>query len=115
MPEMDMMYLGISNYSEYSRRISTMNFRMNEYITLKTDTVKFTPVLSSLENTYGLSKALNINVVFSPGENHKDVVNSETLDFILSDDIFNTGISHFVFRREAIEQIPEFTYFIESR
>ena len=111
--EIDIMRLGIGNYDEYSERALKLNFGMDEYVILKMGERKYQPVLSTLENVYGLSKQRNIYFVFAPEEPEADFRKNEKLDFVFDDEIFNTGISHFIFLSENIKKIPSLSFFAE--
>ncbi len=110
----DIMQTGIRNYQEFSERASKMNFGMNEYVILITGDREFKPVLSNMENVYGLSNHRNISFVFAPEDENTIFKNTEKLDFVFNDEIFHTGISHFVFHRNSIEKIPRLSYFSQN-
>lgn len=114
LPDVDIMSLGIRDYNEFKARAARMNFGMKEYVSLKIAARKYQPVLSTLENVYGLSKHRNIYIVFNPGEDPEGFKNAEKLDFVFNDEIFNTGISHFIFHKTNIDGIPHFKFFTKK-
>ena len=61
----DIMFYNVMNTLDFKERVQTMNFNINEYISLNTEKNTFYPALHLFENTYGLSKHRNLNVVFS--------------------------------------------------
>ncbi|HET6243903.1 MAG: hypothetical protein H0V01_04455 [Bacteroidetes bacterium] len=103
--DMDVMRYGVKNYEEYKEKFISMNFDLTDFISLKIKDKKLSPVLINLENVYGLSKDRNVHLVFTTDEktNYTDF---EELDLVYNDEIFETGINHFVFQKKDIESIP---------
>ena len=107
----DVVFRGIENYQQFSERIATMNFHMDESLNLKTDEGDHAPVLTNMENSYGLSESRNIYCVFVRSEAEKKNINdSQTFDFVYNDEIFGIGKNHFVFQKSDMEDLPEFTF-----
>jgi len=103
----DVMLEGITNYQEYTQRLLAMNFALDKSIRLQSGKVQLKPVLSALENTYGLSKSRNIVFVFAPTAKEKQEINhSGELDFIYTDELFQLGIMHFNFNTKNITELP---------
>ena len=103
----DIMFDGIKNYKEYSERLLSLNFEIDKNISLKTGGIELKPVLSALENTYGLSKNRTIVFAFSPTKNEKqEIENSKEIDFIYSDDLFQLGCMHFNFSGNDLKNLP---------
>lgn len=103
----DIMFEDIENYKEYSERLLSLNFEMDKNVALKTKKNELAPVLSALENTYGLSKSRNILFVFSPNEKEsEEIKNADDLDFVYTDELFSLGIMHFNFLRKNLENLP---------
>ena len=102
----DIMLEGVTNEMEYNQKNLVMNFGISEYLTLKTDIGNsYFPALVNMENTYGLQKHKNFYIVFAPmDENEKDIMTSQTLDVVFDDRIFSTGINHFLFEKEKLDQ-----------
>lgn len=100
----DVMFSGVSNYKEYVERSMDLNFDLENKVTLNFDNKKLRPVLSSLENTYGLSKGRSVYLVFAPSENKEELKNIKELDFIYADDIYELGILHYIFNLEDIQK-----------
>lgn len=105
--EGDVMMKGVKSYEEFAQKAMTMNFDMSQYVTLKTKEGEFKPVLSNMENVYGLSKSRNILFVFAPIE-LKDTafLHSNEYDFVYEDQLFQIGINHFVFKKGDIDNRP---------
>ena len=107
----DIMMQDISNYKEYTERSLTMNFDMEQYIRLKAGKSEYRPVLSALENTYGLSSGRNILLVFTPlATGDQTFKQSGELDFIYADELFGLGTNHFVFTKKELSSIPELIF-----
>lgn len=103
----DIMTEGINNYQEYSERLLALNFQLDKNISLRSGTIELKPVLSALENTYGLSKSRNILFVFAANEEQKGKMNdSETIDFVYIDELFSLGIMHFDFANKKLKDLP---------
>jgi hypothetical protein len=103
----DVMYGGVGSYEEYSKRLLAMNFDMAKNIQLKTDALELKPVLSVLENTYGLSKGRTIVIAFAPDDQQKTKLSeSKQWDFIYSDELFQLGTMHFNFNKNDITHLP---------
>jgi hypothetical protein len=106
----DVMMHGVANYQEFAERSLAMNFDMARYVTLNIDGRKIRPVLATMDSDYGMSSARNIVLVFSDGIDGKAIERASNLDFIFSDEIFETGISHFPFSGDDIRNRPTFTF-----
>jgi len=107
----DIMLEGIVNYKDYSERLLTLNFELDKNVTLKSDNLELKPVLSALENTYGLSKSRSITFVFAPDIKEMEMLkNAKTLDFVYIDELFQLGILHFNFNNEKLKELPVVEY-----
>lgn len=105
----DVMLKNVNTYEEYAERMLVMNFGMEEYVTLVIDGKQFKPVLSGMENLYGLGEHRNISFAFVPeAGNLQAFEKAETIDFVYEDDIFDLGINHFRFNQKDIKRIPGF-------
>jgi hypothetical protein len=111
----DVMLKGINNYKEYKGRFLTMNFDMSEFIKMEIGNKIYKPVLSNMENTYGLEESRNIIFVFSPGkEKDKILSNSDEIDLKYSDEMFGLGTNHFVFSKKWIDNLPKFPFLFKN-
>jgi hypothetical protein len=103
----DIMFDNINNLQEYTERSLKLNFEMENNVRLRTKNGEYAPVLSSLENTYGLSKDRKINLVFAGGTD-TDLKDSPYYDFVYADETFGVGTLHFNFDKNKIkENMPE--------
>lgn len=101
----DIMYHGVADYVAYKERIMALNFHLEEYVQLRIGERILKPVLHTLEDTYGVAPHRNVYIVFAD-EQSDSITSNQELDFVLADQIFNTGISHFVFSQQALAQAP---------
>ena len=100
---------GVRNLQEYNQRIQALSFGLKQAIQLKTDSgKKYEPVLTTMENLYEIGNKKSIYIVFS-GE-HQEIFTSEKLDIVFQDTYLDTGISHFVFQKKNIDQLPTLTF-----
>lgn len=107
----DIMYHDVNNYEEYKKKLYNMNFDIEKKISLTINEKEYFPVLAHLENVYGLTESRNIMVVFVPEtENEQSFYDAKEIAFTYDDELFKTGINHFVFKRENINNIPSFIF-----
>jgi hypothetical protein len=97
----DVMMRDVASYSDYAERMATMNFDMTSFLALVADGATYRPVLATLED--GISPTRTIIVVFADEEGADRLTTAESLDFVFSDTIFETGIDHFSFVRRDID------------
>ncbi|EAY24031.1 hypothetical protein M23134_03329 [Microscilla marina ATCC 23134] len=103
----DIMYQEVSSYAAYKKRALDMNFNMAKYIAIKADGKEISPSIAHLENTYSLTQGRNIVLVFD----RKQVPQSaQKLDITFTDQLFGTGIHHFVFHQKDLDNLPQVTY-----
>lgn len=102
----DVMTHGVSGMEDYAARMETMNFRLEESIELRVGDRVLKPVFVHLENTYGLTNDRNLHLVFEGAGLGLPQEQPEDLDLVFDDPVFGTGINHFRFQREALNQLP---------
>jgi hypothetical protein len=84
---------------------------MEDFVQLKMGESKYKPVLSSMENTYGIGQSRDIMIVFSPSSlKDNGFLSSKELDFVYNDEIFEVGKCHFVFDRSDLKSAPDFPF-----
>lgn len=105
--ESDIMLSGVHNYQEYVSRFMTMNFRIPEFVTLRAGGYESAPVLANSENSYGLTTKRDVLLIFP---NDPKIWKSEILTISFDDRIMETGISHFAFRCEQLQNVPSIRY-----
>lgn len=100
----DVMTETVASIQEFKQHSFTMNFELKDYMELHIGEQKLKPILVELENTYGLTKHRNVNIVFAL--DGLEIDSYSTIDFVFRDEVFKTGIHHFVFDRNNIDHIP---------
>ena len=98
----DPMYKDLRDYPEYKARAQAMNFDMNEYVSIKTSSNEYRPVLTSMENTYSLKGQRNVYLVFADESLKNELQTDNELDFVFDDVFFQTGVNHFVFEQNDL-------------
>ena len=97
----DVVMYEVFDKQDYKVRVQDLNFHLDEYVELQAGDETLPTLLHTMENTYGLGKHRNFIMVFGKPEGEPS-----KLDFVFNDAVFDTGISHFVFDREALAQVP---------
>lgn len=103
--EKDIMYENVSGYQEYKERSFAMNFQMGTMISLGSGSQSVAPAVSTMENIYSLGNQRSLYLVFTEGQ-HEGLFNSEELDFVYRDELFETGTNHFVFKKTDLNKFP---------
>ena len=103
----DVMYAGVESEVDYNERVQQLNFEIASYLKLKTPLGEYAPVLSRLENTYGLARNRKIFLVFNTDNPNSDLFTANELGLTFNDALFGTGIRHYVFDRTQLMQAPE--------
>lgn len=102
----NIMFDDIEKFEDYKQRVFDVNFKMEDFVRLKlSNGVVLSPSIYNTENTYGLNKDLNFNLVFSPNTKNENM-KIEDIDLILEDYIFSTGINHFIIKTEDLDNLP---------
>jgi len=106
----NVLYYNLENFADYKKRILEMNFSPGDFISLKTDCGIFKPVLSTMENVYNIDAKKSIYLVFADNEENQGLIDANELDFVFEDYIFETGINHFFFNKNNLDNIPGFNF-----
>lgn len=106
----DILWKNISTREEFEGRVHLLNFRMNELVQLEINGEIFHPVLSVLENDYGIPHSRKIHLVFSDSEKLRVLQQAQYYDIVLEDEVYMTGISHFKFDRKSMEEVPSINF-----
>jgi hypothetical protein len=104
--QQDPMFKELEGLPEYKERAGEMNFNMDSYVSIKTSSGEYKPVLTTMENTYGLRNQRVVYIVFADDKHDGGLLNQPKWDFIFNDEIFNTGINHFVFQSSDLADMP---------
>jgi hypothetical protein len=105
----DIMMRDVTSYPDFVNRAIALNFEMEKFISLRSGAHIYPPVLTNLENTYGLSTARNIVLVF-PRPNRHNSAEKEEYEVVWNDMLYTTGIHHFIFSAHDIESIPSLSF-----
>jgi hypothetical protein len=105
-PSTDIMYAGVRDINAFRRQAYDLNFGWSEMALLRCGSRTYRPQLSTLENTYGLTKDRNIILVFTPTEpEDRDFYSSDTIELELTNDVFGTGTQSFKFHRADLDRV----------
>jgi hypothetical protein len=103
----DISLVGLSNYQEFTERVYYFNFSLNEEITLQIEEEKLSATACIIESTQGLDKDIRFLIMFSPTTNKDQLSNYKgDLDIVLHDIVYQSGIHHFRFTRQSIDDFP---------
>lgn len=102
----DVMTETVSSLAEFKEHAFTMNFDLQRMIYLKIGDQKIKPVLVETENIYGLNQHRLINIVFAKENFGANWGKQKKIDLVFYDKIYETGIHHFVFDKEDLDNIP---------
>ncbi|MDB5272082.1 MAG: hypothetical protein JWO58_449 [Chitinophagaceae bacterium] len=106
----DILYRGVTNEKDFKLRVNALNFGIERMIKLIIGKDEYYPALAVMENTYGTSLSKNFYIVFSADDKKKIGDQWKTMDLVFTDELFLTGINHFIFQEKAIEDIPDFNF-----
>ena len=93
----DVVSAGLSTVELFQERLMQLHFGMEEYWQLKVGDASYLPVLTQFENSYGLTNYGRLHLVFSPPSNSFSFHDFDSWDLRFLDEIFGTGIHHFVY------------------
>lgn len=100
----------LSSKEEFYERVEKLNFQQDEAIELTLgDSVRYSPVLVHMENTYEIEKSRKIIIVFSVPESQKQTENGD-YDLSWNDTVYHTGIHHFIISADNRKSSPELIY-----
>ena len=101
----DIIHRNAADYSEYKQLVHQLNFGMEERVALQIGTQSYKPVLSTMENIYGLTPERSFLFVFAPGDaTDSNFYGTPSMDFVFEDDLFKTGINHFILKKTPFSQ-----------
>lgn len=103
----DIMYTGVSTPEDYKQQAMDLNFDWENLVELDCGGATYQPVLSSFENTYGLTQNRNVVLVFTPATiADSNFFCSDDVVLTFRDHLFGTGIQKFRFERTVFDQAP---------
>ncbi|MCX6180359.1 MAG: hypothetical protein NT150_00330 [Bacteroidetes bacterium] len=99
----DVMTSSVKNYNEYAELSHEMNFEMEKMVYLTIGDKIYYPVLSAMENIYGMKAGRDIIFSFVPASlQDSTFYQSDSLCFTYEDQLFNLGINHFTYSRKEL-------------
>ncbi len=98
-----LMSEGVNGYAQFSERVMSANFFMDQYINLYIDGVPHKAALCILENLYELSDERTFMVVFAPGDK-EDITAGKQVVFEYNDPYFNMGKVQFDFSAADLQK-----------
>ncbi len=108
VPTSDVMLAGAQDMSSYKQQAYALNFGWSEMAVLRCGGTTYSPKLSTLENTYGLSKDRNVVLVFTPdGPDDREFFSSPIIELEITNDLFGTGIQSFKFQRDDLDRVAQ--------
>ena len=106
----DITQYNVFSEEEFKRRFHELHFNINEHIWINHEAGKVKPGLSMLESTFELGGPRKFYLVFD-AQNEWGALNKlEKLDIVFNDVFFDTGISHFIFKQQDINNIPKLSF-----
>ena len=81
-----------------------LNAALGEHLRIRADGHEYAPALSTLDNDGGIRSAITITAVFVDEGNPTRLVQARNYEVVFDDPMFGTGISHFSFSREKIDE-----------
>lgn len=108
--EFDVTRVGVENYEEFAQRIESMAFNAQNWISLNANNQEYHPVIAKLENINALEKSRNFIVVFNSTKGSPSDLTKNDICLSYDDELFNTGLSKFIFEAEDLKKLPAFTF-----
>jgi hypothetical protein len=103
----DVLFYNLKTKEEYTQRMMYLNFDIKQDIELVCDsTAIYSPVITNMENNYGLSKGRNITIVFTPLKSKDEFMKAKTITVKWNDEVFETGLNYFKFNAEDLFSTP---------
>lgn len=103
----DVLYSGVEDKTGFEERVHVLNFGMEYYWQLQTEQGAYAPVLTSFENTYSMVSYRKLHLVFAPPDSTIRFHDAPQWDLVFNDEVFGTGIHHFVFDKSDWDGAPE--------
>lgn len=102
-------YYNVFDMQSFIERVHMLSFNFDENVYLSIDDKEFYPTLYTYENVSEIEPVISFNLVFSPDSGSvKSFLNSDNFDLVFTDDVFQTGVHKFGFKRKNLENFSEF-------
>ncbi|HSZ71427.1 MAG TPA: hypothetical protein VK750_02045 [Cytophagaceae bacterium] len=106
-PIEDVLFYNIKDKDEYTFRMMHLNFDIKDEVTLSCDSsAVYSPVITNMENNYGLSKGRKITLVFTPLKSKEEFLKAKQITLNWNDEVFETGRQYFSFDASELFSIP---------
>lgn len=103
--EGDVFLSGVNSKQDYEERVKKANFGFAYSWILHLDNgTEISPVGVQMEQTNGLTEHRKFHILFDVSQ-YPEVHQSSTWDLKLNDDVFNSGIHHFVISKEDRDRL----------
>jgi hypothetical protein len=107
-PTNDIMFAGVRDVTGFKEQAYALNFGWSDMALLRCGTRSYRPQLSTLENTYGLTKDRNVLLVFTPTvKDDPDFFTSPFIELEITNHWFGTGTQSFKFRRADMDKVQQ--------
>ncbi|HBS88496.1 MAG TPA: hypothetical protein DEA97_18195 [Bacteroidales bacterium] len=103
----DVVYEGLSDYREYSQRMNNLNFKMDGQFFINDGKTKHYAVSAGFENVYSLKDSRELLLIF---RNRDMFMELDRIDLVYEDNVFETGINHYVFMVQDIKKLPKINF-----
>ncbi len=104
-PGTDIVQYGIFTEPEFKKRFNDLHFNIGSHIWIASDSAKVFPVLTMLESTLDIIGPKTFYLTFDKSE-----VDPRVIDLVFHDTFFDTGINHFVFNKENLNNLPKISF-----
>ncbi len=104
----DLILSDVKTYEEYREKFTDLAFHLKDHLSLKLGNYQLAPRIAMMEPVYQLKPGRDFNIVFAAAdEKELNAIQAlDVLDIVFEDDFFDTGTSHFIFKKEKIKNIP---------
>lgn len=105
------MSSGVKSVQDYKNKALTLNFELKDkFKIVNKEGEALAPVLANIENTYDLGSSRKMQIVFEAEALHTHIKKDEHIDVVFMDEIFETGIHHFVFNKSTWTNSPKINF-----
>lgn len=95
---------------ELRQRLEQAGTAAGDFAVLHADGRTYKPVLTTWDHDNGLGARRSVEVVFVDEQNPGRLADARAYDLVVQDDMLGTGINHFVFTRERLDDCIHLTY-----
>ncbi len=103
----DIMYYKVQTIEDLKTNVLDMNFNLQDYIWISINGQEIFPTLLHMEGTSEIKNSKTFYIVFSNSQDTSDLFNISAIDIVFKDVFFNTGITHYKFQKDNLNEIPK--------